>query len=140
MTTPLPLNGLRILVIEDMADMALNVSEGLRRMGAATVELKASGRQAKKRLLQEPVPDVVLLDHRLVGDTTGLEIALWMREQAMLQQTARISYSGTDPATLQAEWPDEQVFHGVVQKPAALDALVQQIVATMETIAGRRNR
>lgn len=137
MTEQLPLNGMRILVLEDMADLALSVSEGLRRMGAQKVELKASARQAKKRLLQEPIPDVVLLDHRLVGDTTGLDVALWMREQAELRHTARISYSGTDLATLQSEWPDNEVFHCVVKKPASLDVLVRHIVQAIESIADR---
>lgn len=134
MTLPCPLQGLHILVVEDVAELALDMSNGLRRMGAAKVELKASARQARKRLLQEPIPDVVLLDHRLVGDETGLDIALWMREQVILHRTARIAYSGTDLATLQASWPDEHVFHGVVSKPAPLEVLVQQIVQAVQAV------
>lgn len=125
-----PLDGIRILVVEDLADLALAVSDGLRRMGA-TVELKASARQARNRLLQDPVPQVVLLDHRLVGHETGLDLALWMRAQPGLQQTARISYSGTDPATLRQGWPDAQVFHQVISKPTSLSVLVEHITQAL---------
>lgn len=131
MNTLHPLTGVRILVIEDIAELALDVSDGLRRMGAVAVELKASARQTRNRLQQQPVPDVVLIDHRLVGNETGLDIALWMREQPELRQTMRISYSGTDLATLRANWPDEQVFHRVVSKPAALHILVETIVQAL---------
>ncbi len=130
MTTQTPLDGIRILVVEDVAEMAFNVSDGLRRMGAI-VEIKASARQARKRLLQDPVPHVVLLDHCLVGNETGQDLALWMRAQPGLQQTLRISYSGIDLATLRQDWPDAQVFHQVVSKPTSLTMLVQQIVQTL---------
>jgi len=133
MTLP-PLDGIRILVVEDVIELALAVSDGLRRMGAV-VELKASARQARKRLLQDPVPQVVLLDHRLVGNETGLDLALWMREQPRLQQTARISYSGTDLASLCAGWLNTHVFHQVVSKPASLDMLMQHIVQALHDAA-----
>ncbi len=133
MTTPPPLDGVRILVVEDLADLALAVSDGLRRMGAV-VELKASARQARKRLLQDPVPQAVLLDHRLVGNETGLDLALWMRAQPGLQQTARISYSGTDPVTLRRDWPNAQVFHRVVSKPTSLSVLVEHITQALAEV------
>ncbi len=57
-----------------------------------------------------------------------------MREQPELRQTVRISYSGTDLATLRAGWPDEQVFHRVVSKPAALDMLAQEIVVALQEV------
>lgn len=121
------LAGLRIVIVEDTAEMALMLSEGLRRAGAISVEIKASARQARKRLVQTPVPDMVLLDNNLTGEETGLDIALWMREQPALAKTLRISYSGSDMNTLRARCPDDSVFHAMLFKPIPLPTLIETL-------------
>lgn len=122
------LAGLHILVVEDMCETALSLSSGLRRAGgAASVEVKASVWQARQRLMVQPVPDMVLLDNVLIGEESGLDLALWMREQPHLQHTIRISYSGSDLTMLQARCPDDTVFHGWIIKPVPLTHLIDQL-------------
>lgn len=122
-----PLDGICILIVEDAADVAFDVSEGLRLAGARSVEVKASVRQAKKRLMHEPVPDVALLDFNVVGDETGIDLALWMREQPALQHTLRISYSASDPVMLQIKLPDTTLYHRIITKPVPLMKLIEQV-------------
>ncbi|NTV64823.1 MAG: response regulator [Oscillochloris sp.] len=123
----LPLRGLSILIVEDSAEIAFDLSDGLRQAGAASVELKASVRQARKRLETPPPPSIVLLDNNLVGVETGLDLALWIRTQPRLTQALRISYSGSDPAQIQANCPDSHVFHALIIKPIPLPTLITQI-------------
>ncbi|NJK81272.1 MAG: response regulator [Chloroflexaceae bacterium] len=125
------LEGVRILVVEDTADVALGLSEGLRRAGALTVEIKASARQARRRLEQEPLPDLVLLDQHITGEETGLDIALWMREQPALQQIVRVSYSGTNPEDLRTRCPDDTVFHALITKPIPIPQLIEKLAALL---------
>ncbi|MFP4439260.1 MAG: hypothetical protein ACLFVO_18620 [Chloroflexaceae bacterium] len=63
-----------------------------------------------------------------MGTETGRDLACWMRTQPGSQQTGRMSSSGTNPVTLPQDRPDTSVFHQVVEKPAALTVLVQQII------------
>ncbi len=121
------LKGLRILIIEDSAGIAMDVSSGFRMAGARTVEVKASMRQAKKRLAEEPLPDIALIDYNIVGEETGLDLALWMRSQSTLSHILRILYSGSDMANVRAKLPDSDVFHQMIAKPAPLAVLIQQI-------------
>lgn len=127
-----PLEGLHIFIVEDTAELAFDLSEGLRLAGASSIEIKASMRQAKKRLQQPPAPDVALLDFNLVGSETGLELALWMREQPLLYHTLRISYSGSDSAALRAQLPDDRVYHAIVTKPVPLATLIEHIARVIE--------
>lgn len=122
-----PLHGLSILIVEDSAEIALGLSEGLRQAGAQRVELKASARQARRRLESDPLPTIILLDNSLVGGETGLDLALWMRTQPRLANLLRVSYSGSDPGQLRAQWPDSQVFHAVIVKPVPLPNLIAQL-------------
>lgn len=126
-----PLEGLRILVVEDMADMALSLSEGLRRAGAITVEIKASGRQVRRRLMQPPAPDLVVLDQNIVGEETGMDIAYWMREQEELRHTLRVSYTGTYPELIEARNAEDPVFHAIITKPLPLPMLVEKLAAVV---------
>lgn len=127
MQQPQPLVGVRILVVEDAAELALSLSEGLRRAGAVSVEIKASARQARKRLMQLPVPDLALLDYNLTGDETGLDIALWMREQPALLHTRRILYSASDFNAVRELCPDAEVFHAMIPKPVSLPFLIDKL-------------
>jgi CheY-like chemotaxis protein len=123
------LEGLRILIVEDTADTAMSLSVGLRRAGAASVELKASVFQARRRLQQPPSPDLVLIDNDLFGKETGMDLAHWMREQPNLTNTLRISFSGSDPELLKNRWSDEQLFHAIISKPTRLESLVEQLAS-----------
>jgi CheY-like chemotaxis protein len=121
------LEGIRILIVEDTGDTAMGLSLGFRRAGALAIETRSSVAQAQKRLAQEPAPDVVLLDNQLEGDETGIELALWMREQPTLNNTLRISYSAAEKEMLLAQCPDHQVFHVMLTKPLSLVEMIEQI-------------
>lgn len=125
------LRGLRLLVVENDARTAMHLSEAFRRAGVQRVEIKASAWQARQRLQQPPVPHVVLLDYSIVGADTGLDVALWMREQPALAQTVRILYTGTDVEQLQARLPDEHVFQRILHKPLSLPTLIEQVAAVV---------
>ncbi|NJP07364.1 MAG: response regulator [Chloroflexaceae bacterium] len=128
-----PLQGVSLLLVEDAADIALSLSEVFRYAGAAKVEIKASARQARKRLVVDPAPDMVLLDQHIAGGETGVQLALWMREQPGLHQTLRISYSGSDPDELRNQCPDNQVFHAIITKPIPIPHLVEALTNLLST-------
>ncbi len=121
------LEGVRILIVEDTDDTALGLSLGFRRTGALAVETCSTAAQARNRLEQEPWPDVVLVDNRLNGEETGIQLALWMREQPALAGTLRVSYSATDAETIQSRCPDHQVFHAMMTKPVSLAEMTEHL-------------
>lgn len=123
------LRGLIILVVEDNPATALILTQGLRRSGTHLVEIKASAGQARKRLEEEPVPHLVILDDNLSGTITGTDLALWMRDQPALQDTLRVSYSFADHEYIQARLPDDAVYHDIITKPILLQDLVNRLAA-----------
>lgn len=123
------LAGLHILIVENEATVALHLSEGLRRAGARTVEIKASAWQARQRLEQPPTPDIAILDYDITGQETGVDVALWMRQQPALQRTRRILYTGSDIELLSRQFPDNHLFHLILSKPLSIITLIEQIAA-----------
>lgn len=126
------LQGLSILIVEDDPEVALDMSEGLRLVGAAWVDIKASARQARHRLLQGLLPDVVIIDNDLATHERGVAFALWLRDYDTARQTLRVSYSGSEPETLREMWPDDAVYHLVVTKPIDLFDLAEQIATARQ--------
>lgn len=133
-TIEAPLAGRSILVVEDDPDVAFDLSEGLRLAGAAMVDIKASMRQACRRLTRSALPDVVIIDHDLATEDTGTAFALWLRSYDVTNQTLRVSYSGSEPETVRETWPDDQVCHLVITKPVDLVDLVGQIAAAWQQL------
>jgi len=127
--------GLSILVVEDDPEVALDLCEGLRLAGAARVDIKASARQARSRLMQASLPDVVIVDNDLAHGETGVTFALWLRDYDTAGQTLRVSYSGSEPEVLRESWPDDDVYHLVVTKPVDLHKLAQHIASAHRQIS-----
>jgi DNA-binding response OmpR family regulator len=127
--------GLSFLIVEDDPEVALDICEGLRLAGAAWVDIKASARQARARLMQTRLPDVVIIDNDLAHHETGVSFALWLRDYDTARQTLCVSYSGSEPEVLREAWPDDNVYHLVVTKPIDLRNLVQHIALARNQIS-----
>jgi CheY-like chemotaxis protein len=128
------LQGLLVLVVEDSTETAFTLTRLFQGYGAFKVELKASVRQALQRLNDpaQPTPDLVVIDYHLVGDLTGLDLALELRKQPHLRQIKRVSYSSMNEEDLRrairdVDSPDDPVYHVIVGKPQKTAVLVQHI-------------
>jgi CheY-like chemotaxis protein len=128
------LKGLLILVVEDSGETALSLTRVFQGQGAFKVELKASVRQALQRLNDpaQPLPDLVVIDHTLVGERTGLDLALEMQKQSHLRHIKRVSYSSIDGdklrrATQPYDAPDDPVYHAIVPKPQSTTVLMRHL-------------
>jgi hypothetical protein len=123
------LYGLYVLIVEDSADLAFNMQTLFLRHGAIGVDLRVSADAARERMLMPPYPDIVLLDYTLRvrpggEQTSGLDLALWMRGQEHLQlhNTKRVLFSGLASSVVDVALRDvpssldDPVFHLVVQK------------------------
>jgi CheY-like chemotaxis protein len=135
------LYGLYVLIVEDAADLAFTMQSLFLRHGALGVDLRVSADAARERMRTTPYPDIVLLDYRLRArpggeQTSGLDVALWMREQdhLRLHGTKRVLFSGiasdiVDVALRDvANPPGDPVFHLVAQKG---EVGVREIVALL---------
>src|SRR5688572_20253815 len=73
---PLYINGrkVRVLVVEDDALIAMDLSVSVSQLGGSVVEVAATARDAM-RFVHELRPDVVLMDVRLRGEPDGVEAA-----------------------------------------------------------------
>ena len=73
---PLYIDGhkVRVLVVEDDALIAMDLSVSVSQLGGSVVEVAATARDAM-RLVGELRPDVVLMDVRLRGEPDGVEAA-----------------------------------------------------------------
>jgi CheY-like chemotaxis protein len=73
---PLQVEGrkLRVLVVEDDALIAMDLSVSVSQLGGEVVDVAATARDAM-RLVAELRPDVVLMDVRLRGEPDGIEAA-----------------------------------------------------------------
>jgi CheY-like chemotaxis protein len=121
-----PLEGLRILIVEDFVDTGIVLTRRFYRAGAAVAEIRTSYLQAQN-CLQQQTFDVVLIDHNLIGNRTGLDLAIWLRDQPEHRSTIRISFSGSDPMVVQSQLPDDGVYHDLITKPISFDNLVKGI-------------
>src|SRR5512145_1652576 len=119
-----PLLGYRILVVEDTVQTALRTLAWIERMGAEA-DVRASVAQAKRRL-SEAAFDLVVIDYQLIGNATGTDLALWMRDQPDLQQILRVSYSGSEPHQI-LEGVPEDTYHKVIPKTTRARDLIQQL-------------
>ena len=76
MGAPLDIDGhkVRVLVVEDDALIAMDLSVSVSQLGGNVVDVAATARDAM-RLVGELHPDVVLMDVRLRGEPDGVEAA-----------------------------------------------------------------
>lgn len=127
------LRGLMILVVEDSSETMFTLRRLFQGNGAFQVELCASVRKALHRLhdASRPLPDVAVIDYNLVGEQTGLDLALAMRTDPRLRDIKRVSYSSEDLVwrTRGMDAGGEPVYHLIVPKPQKSVILMQQMAA-----------
>jgi len=74
------MTGARILIVEDEAILAEELSTRINRMGLAVAGVAACGEDAIARVA-DSAPDLVLMDIRLQGATDGIDAALTIRDR-----------------------------------------------------------
>ena len=117
------------MVVDDNADVRRLVKKVLERAGNLIVEA-ASGEEALS-MVEELIPDLVLMDIRLSGAIDGLETAERMRKDARLDRTPIVALT----ASVFAEDRDRALAAGCagfIAKPVditSLPALVEKFIA-----------
>lgn len=114
----------RILVVEDDPALLMVISRSLGGRGY-TVETAENGVAALSRMAAESVPFDLLLSDIVMPEMDGLELTLMATAQ--YPQLKVILMSG-----YASEWRRtvnlENVIHGVINKPFALDELYEKVV------------
>ena len=95
---PSPRHTTHILVIEDESIIALDIADGLRRLGYRVVAVVPSGEQAIQKAA-ETHPDLVLMDIKLKGDMDGVQAAEHIRAELDIPVIFLTAFA--DEATLQ---------------------------------------
>ena len=120
--TPKPLEGMRVLLVEDAADVR-EIFGILLQMEGAEVVATGSGREAARRLRREPF-DVLLTDLGLPDLPGELVIGL----AALARPRPRIVVvTGYDEPHLSAAWAAGA--DAVLTKPVAWPALLERLTA-----------
>ncbi len=88
----------KILIAEDEKIIALDISNTLRRLGYGISGLASSGKEIFS-ILEESVPDLVMMDIMLDGDMTGIEVASIISEKYYVPVVFLTAL--TDEATLE---------------------------------------
>lgn len=88
----------RILIVEDESIVAADIEDGLKRDGYDIVGIAVEGLQAI-RLIEQELPDLVLMDIRLQGKMTGIEVAQEIGSRFFIPVVYITAHS--DEATLQ---------------------------------------
>ena len=74
------MNRIKVLIVEDEAIIAMNISDILDDLGYETLEVASSYDEAVK-LLKKEKPDIAILDVQLKGSKDGIELAEYIRDQ-----------------------------------------------------------
>jgi len=120
-----PLEGLRLLVVEDDADLRHTLIDVTEALGART-EAAAGGLAAWALLLKQPY-DLVISDLRMPeGD--GLGLLRWIRERDPLRPPVLLVSGHADLKTEEAR---DLGAVGLLTKPFTLDALTQAIARAL---------
>ena len=69
----------RILIVEDEAIMAMELSDRMRKLGYVVVAVVSSGEEAVEKAI-ELKPDIILMDIKIKGDIDGIEAARRINE------------------------------------------------------------
>jgi PAS domain S-box-containing protein len=91
----------RILIVEDDAILAVHIEDTLVQMGYQVVGITASGEEAIGIALSQQ-PDVILMDIRLRGETTGIQAAEAIHSKADIPIIYLTAYTD-DPLVEQAK-------------------------------------
>ena len=124
--------GRSILLIED-DQMVLDASRALLTRWGANVSSARDGEEALKAVGNgSPPPDVIIGDHRLPGDTTGIELVELLRKRCGRKVPAVIVTGDTGINRLSAYKHDDlQILYKPVQ-PARLLSLVNHMIQSVE--------
>jgi CheY-like chemotaxis protein len=112
---------LRVLVVEDNADMAEMLSELLAITGHQVVALASNGRQGVERAFALR-PDVLLCDIGLPGELDGLDVARIIRAQSGPLAPHLIAVTGYGSADYRKRAKDAGFDYCLI-KPVSLDRL-----------------
>ncbi|HEX2834777.1 MAG TPA: response regulator [Thermoanaerobaculia bacterium] len=89
---------IRILVVEDETIVAMDIADGLRRLGYVVTGIAGTGASAIDLARRSP-PDLVLMDVKLKGPMDGVEAARRLREEHGMPIVFLTAYG--DPATVE---------------------------------------
>jgi CheY-like chemotaxis protein len=115
-----PTQALRILVIEDNADVAQMLGEVLRAVGHETAEAHNGSRGIE--LAREFAPDVILCDLGLPDAMSGFEVARALRADAATAGIALVAVSGYGGPSDRRQ-SEEAGFDAHLTKPVGIEAL-----------------
>lgn len=129
----------QIMVVEDEGLVALEIKEGLEKMGYSVPYVVSNGMDAVSRALTEQ-PDLVLMDIRLDGNMDGIEAARQIRENFFVPVIFLTAHSDTD--TLKRAKLAES--YGYLLKPfddRSLNAAIEMaLYKSVEEKKNKRNR
>ena len=101
-----------ILIVEDEQIVAKDIKQNLKKLGYNTVGIAYMGEDAIKKVEKE-MPDLVLMDIKLKGKMTGIEVAKYIRENFEIPVIYLTAYADED--TLEQAKITEP--HGYIIKP-----------------------
>lgn len=126
-TTIKQLSGRQVLIVEDEIDTGENIAMVLRRRGGAQTHLATSVSSARAALDQGPMPDILLLDHNLRGDT-GTAIARQVRKQQETAAPKIVSFSAQPRESILAACDTQLLFDLILTKgDTSLEELLRQL-------------
>ena len=129
----------QIMVVEDEGLVALEIKEGLEKMGYSVPFVVSNGNDAVSRALTEQ-PDLVLMDIRIDGPIDGIEAARQIRENFFVPVIFLTAHSDID--TLERAKLAES--YGYLLKPfddRALNAAIEMaLYKSVEEKKNKRNR
>ncbi len=111
---------MRVLIVEDDAIIAKDIAMLVTELGQETCATAASATEACA------APDVVLMDIRLAGGSSGIDAARELYERqglrciflsANLDEPTRAALSPYEPIRAQKRWPRTSEFHPNVPAP-----------------------
>jgi DNA-binding NarL/FixJ family response regulator len=122
---PLRIDGrkLRVLVVEDDALIAMDLSVSISQLGGEIVDVSATAHDAT-RLVAELRPDVVLMDVRLRGEPDGIEAARIIQEGGSTPVTFVTGNSDSDTLRRMGQLSGAQI----ILKPVLINELRDAII------------
>ncbi|MGE5589496.1 MAG: response regulator [Bacillota bacterium] len=121
---------MNVLIIEDEPAIAMVLCEVLRDEGHSA-EAFTDGTAALRRLLEEPIPDLVLVD-LFMPRFGGRELLTAMRSDARLAAVPVILLTGAVPHS--EAFPPEGSYQALITKPFDVD----ELVAVVNSVSARR--
>jgi len=88
-------NAKKILIVEDVIIVAMDMKDKLERMGFDVVDMAASGEEAIEKA-HRLMPDLILMDIMLDGDINGIEAAQEIRDTLSIPVIYTTALSGED--------------------------------------------